>query len=119
MAQIFQLPTFSDERGNLTVIEKILPFEIKRVYYIYNVRGNRGGHRHKKTIQALVCLNGSCSIVVTKGGHRTVTVLSQPNQLLLLYPDDYHTMENFSDFAILMVLSSELFDPDDYIDSPL
>lgn len=119
MPQLIDLPTFSDSRGDLTVIEKVLPFDIKRVYYIYNVKETRGGHRHKKTIQALVCLNGSCDIVVTKGSDKSITTLTSPKQTFIVFPEDYHTMENFSEHAILMVISSEFFDADDYIDTPL
>jgi len=67
MAHIIELPTFGDDRGNLTVVEKVLPFEIKRFYYIYDVSSQRGGHRHKKTIQALISLGGSCEIYVNDG----------------------------------------------------
>ena len=62
MAHIIDLPTFEDERGSLTVIEKLLPFDIKRFYCIYDVTDQRGGHRHKKTIQALISLGGCCEI---------------------------------------------------------
>ena len=67
MAYIIDLPTFKDERGNLTVVEKLLPFDIKRFYYIYDVTEKRGGHRHKKTIQALICLGGSCEVYINDG----------------------------------------------------
>ena len=70
MAHIIELPTFGDDRGNLTVVEKVLPFEIKRFYYIYDVSSQRGGHRHKKTIQALISLGGSCEIYVNDGKKR-------------------------------------------------
>ena len=119
MPQLINLHTISDHRGSLTVIEKVLPFDIKRVYYIYDVLGSRGGHRHKKTVQALVCLNGSCDICMTVGTERSVVSLTHPSQLLILFPDDFHTMENFSTSSVLLVMASELFDPDDYIDTPL
>ena len=67
MAYIIKLPTYADERGSLTVVEKLLPFDIKRFYYIYNATSQRGGHRHKKTTQALICLGGSCEIYVNNG----------------------------------------------------
>ena len=60
MASIIDLKTFTDKRGNLTVIEKVIPFEIERVFYIYGVDDSvRGGHRHHKTIQAAICIKGS------------------------------------------------------------
>ena len=63
MAKLLSLKTLTDKRGNLTVIEKEIPFNIKRIFYIYGVDGSRrGGHRHHKTIQAAVCIQGSCKI---------------------------------------------------------
>ena len=67
MAHIINLPTFGDDRGSLTIIEKVLPFEIKRLYYIYGADSKRGGHRHKTTTQALITLNGSCEIFINNG----------------------------------------------------
>jgi dTDP-4-dehydrorhamnose 3,5-epimerase-like enzyme len=117
MPKEIKLSTHQDERGSLTVVEKVLPFEIKRVYYIYNCSSQkRGGHRHKKTIQALICINGSCVIDWNNGIEKGSISLSKPDTLLLLWPEDYHVMHSFSDEAILLVLASEYFDPDDYID---
>lgn len=63
MAHIIDLKTFTDDRGNLTVIEKVIPFDIKRIFYIYGVDDStRGGHRHHKTMQAAICLQGHCTI---------------------------------------------------------
>ena len=65
MGKLIELPTYSDPRGNLTVVEKCLGFEIKRVYYIYNTdRKERGFHKHKKTYQALISVSGSCRISI-------------------------------------------------------
>lgn len=116
MAYIIDLPTFGDTRGNLTVVEKLLPFEIKRFYYIYNVTATRGGHRHKKTIQALICLCGSCEIYVHNGENEEVIILDSPSKCLILETKDWHTMDNFSNGATLLVFSSEYYDKDDYID---
>ena len=61
MAKLINLETFTDQRGCLTVLEKILPFQIRRVFYIYNVNNSeRGGYRHYKTIQAVICISGQC-----------------------------------------------------------
>ena len=60
MALLKKLPTFEDNRGSLTVIEKEIPFKIKRIYYLYKLKNQRGGHRHNKNIQAIICLNGMC-----------------------------------------------------------
>ncbi|MBT5492670.1 FdtA/QdtA family cupin domain-containing protein [bacterium] len=116
MAHIIELPTFGDDRGNLTVVEKVLPFEIKRFYYIYDVSSQRGGHRHKKTIQALISLGGSCEIYVNDGKKEETFVLDTPNKCLILDPKDWHTMDKFSKGSTLLVFSSEFYSKDDYID---
>ena len=116
MAHIINLPTFSDARGNLTVVEKLLPFDIKRFYYIYDVTNKRGGHRHKKTIQALICLGGSCEIYIHNGEKEETILLDNPSKCLILDPKDWHTMDNFSQGATLLVFSSEYYDRNDYID---
>jgi len=115
MAYIINLPTFCDQRGCLTVIEKVIPFEIKRVYYIYNSSRKRGGHRHKKTWQALISIAGSCEIYVDNGKKEEVFILDKPNICLILHPEDWHTIYNFSKDNILLVLASEYYDPNDYI----
>ncbi|QKF66482.1 WxcM-like domain-containing protein [Arcobacter venerupis] len=116
MARIINLQKFSDERGSLTVVEKILPFEIKRFYYIYDVTSKRGGHRHKKTIQALMSLGGSCEVYVNNGQKEEIFLLDSPTKCLILEPEDWHTMDKFSEGSTLLVFSSEFYDKDDYID---
>jgi dTDP-4-dehydrorhamnose 3,5-epimerase-like enzyme len=116
MARQIDLKTFTDSRGNLTVIEKVIPFDIKRIFYIYGVdKSERGGHRHHKTIQAAVCIKGSCVISNNDGVSKEEFHLDQPNKCLILEPKDWHKMYSFSEDAILMVLASEYFDPADYI----
>ncbi|ADG94202.1 WxcM domain protein [Arcobacter nitrofigilis DSM 7299] len=115
MAYITDLDTFSDSRGSLTVIEKVLPYEIKRVYYVYNVSEKRGGHRHIKTIQALIALNGHCEIFVDDGLSEETFILDSPSKCLIVEPKDWHTMDNFSNATVLLVLSSEYYDENDYI----
>lgn len=119
MAQLIDLKTFTDKRGNLTVIERTIPFDIKRIFYIYGVdKSVRGGHRHKKTIQAAICIQGSCRIRNHNGKEQNTYFLNAPNKCLILEPKDWHTMDNFTDDAILMVLASEFFDASDYIFEP-
>jgi dTDP-4-dehydrorhamnose 3,5-epimerase-like enzyme len=116
MAEIINLQTFTDKRGNLTVIEKVIPFDVKRIFYIYGVDSSiRGGHRHKKTVQCAICLKGSCEIYFNNGVNESSFILDQPHKCLLLKPEDWHTMYNFSNDAILMVLASEFYDANDYI----
>lgn len=116
MAKLINLTTFTDKRGNLTVIEKVLPFEIKRIFYIYGVDSSRrGGHRHHKTYQAAICLKGSCIVSNNDGLRKETFVLDSPAKCLLLEPQDWHQMHGFTSDSILMVVASEYFDPDDYI----
>lgn len=116
MAYIIDLETHTDVRGNLTVIEKVLPFDIKRVFYIYGVDNSvRGGHRHHKTIQAAVCIQGECKIYNNDGHKSQIFHLDKPSVCVVLNPEDWHSMLDFSVDAILMVLASENFDEKDYI----
>lgn len=119
MAEIIDLITHSDTRGNLTVIEKVFPFDIKRIFYIYGVDNSvRGGHRHNKTVQAAICIQGKCEIFCNNNKEITTHFLDSPSKCLLLHPEDWHKMYNFSPDAILMVVASEYFDPEDYIYTP-
>jgi len=121
MAQLINLKTFTDVRGNLTVIEKVIPFDIKRVFYIYGVDDSvRGRHRHKKTMQAAVTLQGQCEIHNQSAIKAPVErfQLNSPSKCLIINPEDYHGMDNFSKDCILMVFASEYFDADDYIYEP-
>lgn len=115
MAHLIDLKTFTDNRGNLTVIEKI-PFAIKRIFYIYGVdNSERGGHRHHKTIQAAICIQGSCKISNNDSVKKEIFHLDRPDKCLLLEQKDWHKMHDFSNNSILMVLASEVFDASDYI----
>ena len=119
MAHLISLHTHIDKRGNLTVVEKVLPFDIKRVFYIYGVDDSkRGGHRHHKTIQAAVCIKGKCKIFNNDNKTKEVFELDSPSKCLILDPEDWHEMYDFSEDAILMVFASEYFDKQDYIYEP-
>jgi len=117
VASIISLPSHVDQRGSLTVIDGILPFDIARVYYIYAGTGvPRGGHRHRTTVQALVSVAGSCVVDWNNGLQKGVTALDAPDKLLLVQPEDWHVMRDFSPDCVLLVLASEHFDAEDYID---
>lgn len=116
MPKIIPIPKFLDSRGDLHVVEKFIPFNIKRVYWISNVIGQRGGHRHKKNVQGLICIKGSCIVKVNNGSRTTEWFLDCPEKLLLLECEDWHVMHSFSSDAILLVLASQYYDKDDYID---
>jgi dTDP-4-dehydrorhamnose 3,5-epimerase-like enzyme len=116
MANLIDLKTFTDKRGNLTVIEEVIPFNIKRIFYIYGVDDSkRGGHRHHNTIQAAICIQGSCHIYNRNGSREEIFILDKPEKCLILDPADWHQMYNFTKDAILMVLASETYDEQDYI----
>ena len=117
MAQLITLKTFADSRGNLTVAEDFeIPFPIKRLFYIYGVDDSvRGGHRHHKTRQALICLTGKCKIESSDGRETESFWLDDPSKCLIIEPKDWHVMKNFSESTILLVLASENFNEADYI----
>jgi dTDP-4-dehydrorhamnose 3,5-epimerase-like enzyme len=116
MAQLINLESFHDNRGSLTVIEKNVPFTIKRVFYIYNVDDStRGKHRHKITKQAAICLAGQCTVYCDNGHKKNDFILDSPEKMLILEPEDWHYMYNFSANSILLVLASEEYNSQDYI----
>ena len=117
--RIIQLPKISDPRGNLSIIEQIkqIPFEIKRVHWIYDVPGgeSRGGHAHKSLYQLVVAMSGSFIVNLDNGEERATILLNHPWQGLLIKPNTWRTLEDFSSGAVCLVLASEHFDLDDYI----
>ena len=117
MAHIINLKKYSDERGTLVAVDDLLlPFKIKRVYSIINPTGIRGGHRHKKTVQAMICLTGSCVLYNNNGEKEEEFLLDSPTKCLILEPRDWHQMKEFKDGCALQVMASENYDIDDYID---
>ena len=119
MAQIIQLDAYNAGQGNLTVFEKIIPGSIKRVFYIYGAaNASRGGHRHHTTYNALICLKGSCHVYSNDGVTEEDFILDSPTTCLILEPKDWHIMDNFTEDAILLVLSNQYYDRADYIDEP-
>ena len=119
MPKIVELNTFNTGSGNLTVFEKIIPGTIKRVFYIYGSGDmSRGGHRHHKAWNALICITGSCRVYSNDGETEEFFMLDNPVSCLILEPKDWHIMDSFSNDAILLVLSNEYYDQADYIDEP-
>lgn len=101
------------------MIEKQIPFDIKRIFYIYGVDDSvRGGHRHHNTVQAAICVHGSCIVSNNNGKEKTDFVMDHPNKCLILEPQDWHTMHHFTPDAVLLVMASTSFDPADYIFEP-
>jgi dTDP-4-dehydrorhamnose 3,5-epimerase-like enzyme len=119
MAKLIKLNTFNEERGSLTVLDNILPFDIKRVFYIYGVDSSvRGGHRHHNTTQAAICIVGSCTIYSNDSETESVFELDSPEKCLIIESKDWHTMYNFSRDAILLVFASSNYNFEDYIYEP-
>ena len=115
---MLSLPTFTDPRGSLTVLERALPFEVVRTYWIYGAGGQtRGGHRHAYTRQALVAISGTVSMYISDGITEETIVLNHPSQCLLVEPKDWHTM-TFGESSVLLVMSSHRYDRSEYIDTP-
>lgn len=115
---IIEIPKIEDIRGNLAVIEKdVVPFEIRRVYYLYDVPSNayRGGHAHKKLIQVLIPLSGSFDVVLDDGNERTKITLNKPNKGLLIPTGIWRELENFSSGSVCLVLASDVFEEIDYL----
>lgn len=117
--KIYNLPVITDLRGSLVVgeIGKWLPFESKRFFTILDVpnREVRGEHAHRKLHQFLICLKGECSLVVDDNIHREEIVLNSPRIGVHLPPMVWGIQYKFSRDAVLFVLASDQYDPDDYI----
>ncbi|MDD2793537.1 MAG: FdtA/QdtA family cupin domain-containing protein [Sediminibacterium sp.] len=122
MAYLIHLVNFKDNRGELTVLDnaaRLLPFTIRRVFYIYNVDASaRGGHRHHETTQAAICIRGHCTVWNDDGEKQEEFLLNDPSKCLILEPKDWHKMYGFSEDAILIVFASTTFDSSDYIYEP-
>lgn len=115
---LLSLPTFTDPKGSLTVLEQALPFQVVRSYWIYGADNQtRGGHRHTHTRQALISVNGAVSIYMNDGVTEETIALIHPSQCLLVEPKDWHTM-TFGENAVLLVMSSHAYDLTEYIDAP-
>lgn len=109
----------SDRKGNLTVVENgvTLPFDVKRVYYLYDVPGgeNRGAHAHRELEQLIVAASGSFTVTLDDGKNRRSFFLNRPYQGLHVKPGLWRDLEDFSSGAVLMVLASDVYKPSDYI----
>ena len=120
LGEIIELPKIYDPRGNLTVAEQIknVPFEVKRVYWTYDVPAGerRGGHAHKECVEFIIAVSGSFTVTLDDGkGNRKDFHLNHPWQGLLVPTGIWRTLEDFSSGAVCLVLASELFDEADYV----
>jgi len=115
---ILDLPKITDPRGNLTFIEggRHIPFDIRRVYYLYDVPGGseRGGHAHKKLHQLIVAISGSFDVIIDDGKSKKRIHLNRSYQGLYICPMIWRELDNFSSGAVCMVLASDYYDENDY-----
>ena len=116
--KVFDLPKITDPRGNLTFVEseRHVPFEIKRVFYLYDVPTgfDRGAHAHKKLHQFLICLSGSFDVNLDNGTSQSTVHLNRPWQGLHIPPMVWAAEVNFDPGSICLVLTSDYFDEADY-----
>ena len=119
LGKIIELPRITDPRGNLTVAEanKNIPFDIKRVYWLYDVPGGecRGGHAHKHLQQILIAVSGSFHVTLDNGKEKQTFLLNHPYQGLLIETKTLRTLDDFSSGAVCVVLASDFYDENDYI----
>ena len=116
--QLLEIPVIEDVRGNLGVIESdFLPFEFKRVYYLFDVPSSafRGGHSHIQQQEVLIALSGSFEVRIHDGTTKKSYLLNKPNIGLLISDGFWRELENFSSGAVCLVLASDVFDEEDYI----
>lgn len=118
LCRLITFPKIVDPRGNLTFIEseRHIPFDIKRVYYLYDVPGGaeRGGHAHKKLQQLIIAMSGSFDIVLDDGSVKQRIHLNRSYYGLYIGPMIWREIDNFSSGSVCMVLASEFYEEDDY-----
>ena len=116
--EIIELPKIEEPRGNLTFIEsgRHVPFDIRRVYYLYDVPGGaeRGGHAHKALHQFIIAMSGSFDVVLDDGDRRQRFHLNRSYYGLHICPMIWRELDNFSSGSVCLVLASEVYDEADY-----
>ena len=121
LVKILDFPIKGDERGSLIALESLttVPFDIKRVYYIFDTKENviRGKHAHKHLSQILICVKGSCHISLDNGSLQEQVLLNSPDKGLVIEGLIWREMYDFSPDCVLLVLASDYYDESDYIRS--
>ena len=116
--KIVNLPKITEPRGNLTFVEggRHVPFEIRRVYYLYDVPGgaDRGGHAHKELRQLIVSMSGSFDVILDDGRQKQRYHLNRSYYGLYVCPMIWRELDNFSSGSVCLVLASNLYDESDY-----
>ncbi|MEY8213985.1 MAG: FdtA/QdtA family cupin domain-containing protein [Colwellia sp.] len=121
LIELIDFPALGDKRGELISLEigqeKIIPFNIKRVYYIYSTAEgvSRGYHAHKDLKQVAICISGKCRMILDDGKHREEVWLDSPTKGLIIESMVWREMHDFSENCVLLVLASEHYDEADYI----
>lgn len=118
LIKLIDLPNFEDQRGGLVAIEsnQSIPFEIKRLYYIFNTKNQaRGFHVHIDLKQVAICLKGSCRFILDNGHLKDEILLTSPTQGLVIDSLIWREIHDFSDDCVLLVLASKHYDESDYI----
>jgi dTDP-4-dehydrorhamnose 3,5-epimerase-like enzyme len=116
--QFIKLPVIEDVRGNLAFIQNdVLPFEFKRIYYLFDVPSTafRGGHSHINQHEILIALSGSFEVVLDDGTQKKTFVLNKPNVGLPISTGIWRELQNFSSGAVCLVIASDIFEESDYI----
>lgn len=117
--EIIDIPRISSDRGSLSVVEfdESIPFEIKRVYFTYDIptEAERGGHAHIMQHEIVVAASGSFEVVVDDGNKEKIVFLNNPGKGLHLTPGIWRELKGFSSGSVVLVMSSDVFDEDDYI----
>jgi oxalate decarboxylase/phosphoglucose isomerase-like protein (cupin superfamily) len=118
--KIIDIPKINNAKGNIGVVENdTIPFDVKRVYYLFDVPSGakRGGHAHKKLKQVLIAISGSFDVVLKDGKSKEIVTLNRPDKGLLIENNIWRELENFSSGSVCLVLASEEFSENDYIRS--
>jgi UDP-2-acetamido-3-amino-2,3-dideoxy-glucuronate N-acetyltransferase len=117
--RLLELPVIRDSRGSLSFAQyqETLPFLPKRYFIVFDVGEGqtRGGHAHRQVHQLLVCVKGACRVCIDDGATRENVLLDRPELALYLPPGIWATQQDFSGDAVLMVLASEVYNPEEYI----
>ena len=115
----YRFQQHGDERGQLVALEenKDIPFQVKRVYYMYDTGEgvHRGFHAHRSLEQILICIHGSCKVLLDNGTEKKVISLEKPYEGLYIANDMWREMYDFSSDAVLLVLASDFYKEEDYI----
>jgi oxalate decarboxylase/phosphoglucose isomerase-like protein (cupin superfamily) len=116
--KIIDIPKINNTKGNIGVVENdTIPFDVKRVYYLFDVPSGakRGGHAHKKLKQVILAISGSFDVVLKNGKSKEIVTLNRPDKGLLIENNIWRELENFSSGSVCLVLASEEFSEADYI----